>query len=398
MEASPPATAAASAGMVSQEVGQLLARSAAFQSLPSESQSALATDMAKVAGFLADKGWLTAHAPARAKGLESKPDAVDTLKMRLAQKDEQVGKDFRAGALREGTESFGELVQKVDFPKFVGQLIKNVFQAVVDASIQQMQAYGEMLSATAKTVDQFAADHITDNQARDYVANRYPSAVEVDTSGEGGPRLKSKGDASDLDLGAEMGVEGGLDDEEAEQQLISGVKLQMAQQRQQLLATMVLLGINRIVVTDGHINAKVLFDMRATDTASSRNQAQMQDEQKSHAQSSSGWLTNLVGGYDVGTSHETTVASAADDRSDSRAALKAQLSGDVKVAFKSETFPLERMVDLMGIQALNQKAAPAPLRGRAAAVQPAAVQPATAQPAVPAAPAAPAATPAGSSK
>ena len=39
----------------------------------------------------------------------------------------------------------------------------------------------------------------------------------------------------------------------------------MARSRQQMLASMVMLGINRIVVTDGLINAKVVFDMRATD-------------------------------------------------------------------------------------------------------------------------------------
>jgi hypothetical protein len=84
----------------------------------------------------------------------------------------------------------------------------------------------------------------------------------------------------------------------------------------------------------------------------------MNDEQKMHAQSSTGWLTNLVGGYDTGTSHETTVGSAVDERSDSRAQLKAQLTGDVRLAFKSETFPLERMVDLLGMQNLQKKAAP----------------------------------------
>jgi len=350
---------------VRSEVKALLARSSAFQSLPAEAQEKLASDMEKVSGFLADKEWLTAP---RATALEDKqPDAVDTLKMRLAQAPQQVGKDFRAGAIREGTAAFEELVQKVDFPKFVGGLIHNVFQAIVDASIQQMQAYGELLAATAKTVDQFAGDHISDGQARDYIANRYPASVDVDTSGSGPSRLRPKEGAPDVDVGAQFGLEGAdLSDEEAEQKVVDAAKLQMAQQRQQLLATMVLLGINRIVVTNGHINAKVLFDMKASDVAQSRSKAQMNDEQKSHAQSSTGWLTNLVGGYDVGTSHETTVSSALDERSESKAALKAQLSGDVRVAFKSETFPLERMVDVLGMQNLAQKAQPTPTRPAAA--------------------------------
>jgi hypothetical protein len=350
-------TAPASEESVRNEVHALLTRSTAFQALAPEQQQKLAADMEKVSGYLArDRSWLSAP---RATALEEKkPDAVDTLKTRLAEGPAPAGRGFVAGAIREGTAAFTDLVQKVDFPKFVGGLIQNVFQAVVDASIQQMRAYGELLSATAKTVDQFASENISDAQARDHIASKFPDAVDVDTSGDSA-RLHPKEGGADVDVGAAFGVEGAdLSDPEGEQKLVDAAKIQLAGQRQHLLATMVLLGINRIVVTNGHINAKVVFDMRATDTASTRNKAQMNDEQKMHAQSSTGWLTNLVGGYDAGTSHETTVGSAVDERSDSRAQLKAQLTGDVRLAFKSETFPLERMVDLLGMQNLQKKAAP----------------------------------------
>jgi len=38
-------------------------------------------------------------------------------------------------------EQFGQLVKKVDFPKSVGGLMKNVFQAIVESSIEEMSAY-----------------------------------------------------------------------------------------------------------------------------------------------------------------------------------------------------------------------------------------------------------------
>jgi hypothetical protein len=53
------------------------------------------------------------------------------------------------------------------------------------------------------------------------------------------------------------------------------------------------------------------------------------------------------------------VASAVDDSSESKAQVKAQLSGDVRLAFKSETFPLEKMVDVMGLKQLQDKSQPA---------------------------------------
>ncbi|MGZ8485180.1 MAG: hypothetical protein ACXW6R_14750 [Candidatus Binatia bacterium] len=49
----------------------------------------------------------------------------------------------------------------VDFPKFVGGLIKNVFQAIVESSIEQMRDYGELIGNVAKTVEQFMTDNIS---------------------------------------------------------------------------------------------------------------------------------------------------------------------------------------------------------------------------------------------
>ena len=67
-------------------------------------------------------------------------------------------------------QDFRNFVGSVDFPTFVGGLIQNVFQAIVDASIQQMEAYAELLKSVAQTVDQFAADNITMNNARDWMS------------------------------------------------------------------------------------------------------------------------------------------------------------------------------------------------------------------------------------
>ena len=349
-------------------VRALLAQSDAFRRLPLERKRALANAMVKIGSYLAEPGWLD-HPPIAQPLGEKEANPVEDLKKRLAGAPGQVGSDFKAGAVREGVEAFGQMVKTVDFPLFVSGLVQGVFKAVVDASIEQMKAYGELLSATAKTVDQFASDHITEGQARDYVANRYPSAVEVDTSGEGGARLKPKGDSDAVDLGKAFNVGDSVDlnDEESELKVVNAAKLEMARSKQQLLATMVLLGINRIVVTDGHINAKVVFDMRADDAAARHATAEMHDEQKSNSQVGAagfGW----GGGFaaSAGQSHVATVASAVDDTSTSKAEVKANLTGEVRLNFKSETFPLDRMVDTGGMQMLNQRAQPgaqAPVAG-----------------------------------
>ena len=357
-------TGASSFPEIVSEVRSALSRSQAFRGLPHGQQAQIEADLAKVTDFI------TKPASAVAKGLEDKqPSATDVLKMNAAKDPGLVQDQFKATAVHEGTEAFRDMVGAVDFPKFVASLVQGVFRAIVEASIQQMQAFSDLLQATAKSVDQFASENITDSQARDYVANRHPEYVKIDTTGDRA-RLRPAGDDMG-DMGKEYGMSDvDLTDDDNEQQLVMSAKTQMARSRQQSLATMVLMGINRIVVTNGHINAKVVFDMRASDDAKRRRKAEMSDSEKDHEQSQTGWFTNLVGGYDVSHDHETTVKSSVDETSEAKAEVKANLTGEVKIDFKSETFPLERMVDLIGMQNLQDKAqpgSPRPLPAPAAA-------------------------------
>lgn len=269
-------------------VRDLLLSVPAFKELSPEEQEKIASGMVKIATYMSNpSGALTPLSSAQA-------DAVETTKRRLAKALGQVGQDFEAGAVEQGVQQFGALVQKVDFPAFVGGLIKNVFQAIVQSSIDQMRAYGELIANVAKTVDQFAQDNITENNARDWLSDKYPDALRVNTGTDTSfaddstqpppsSKLKTKGDNAEDDL-KEISTDLNLDkpvtdisDEAEEARLVQACRLQMMRSRQQLLASMVMMGINRIVVTDG----EVIFDMRAQDTASRKATASMSARQSS---------------------------------------------------------------------------------------------------------------------
>jgi uncharacterized caspase-like protein len=57
--------------------------------------------------------------------------------------------------------------------------VHGTFDAIVDASIRQMESYSSLVSAVAKTVDQFTEENVTPNQARDWLAQRYPGEVRI---------------------------------------------------------------------------------------------------------------------------------------------------------------------------------------------------------------------------
>ncbi len=370
--------------LVRPEVRNLLEASPAFAKLDDAEKIELASKMVKVAAYMANPDGLAAKAFSPAGGVlaRAQADAVDATKQRLSQDPGFAGEDFKAGAVQQGVQQFGELVKKVDFPKFVSGLIKGVFQAIVESSIEQMRAYGELLANVAKTVDQFAQDNISENNARDWLAQKYPDKLGIETSPMSGgfaegdapppqPRLVVKGDdpaavaktiSEELQLAKPISD---LSNEEDERRAVLAARLQMARSRQQLLSSMVVLGINRIVVTDGLIHAKVVFDMRASDQARRVAKASMYDRQQEHfglktQVSYGGWFSPVDASMssEFSTDHVATVESSVDDTSESKAEVKAKLSGEVRVNFKSDYFPMEKLASPQMMAAIQGNSKP----------------------------------------
>jgi hypothetical protein len=380
----------------------LLTAIPSYSALDRDEQRALAANMVKVLAYIADPNGIVGEtggakadsgvaAPGSGVLAEAQADAVERFKDLTDSSPGTVGEDFKAGAVREGVQQFGALVQKVDFPKFVGGLIQNVFQAIVESSIEQMRAYGELIANVAKTVGDFANDNISQAAGRDWLAEKYPDVLEVQVNpqaaglaeGDAAPPapavLGTHGENPAVrlaEISRDLGIPPITDisDPQAELKIVTAARYQMAKSRQQMLASMVMLGINRIVVTDGSINAKVIFDMRATDTASRKYTAQMSDVEAQRAKQSvntsyGGWMTPVKASasWESEQSHVATVGSALDETSESKAEVKAKLSGEVRVNFKSDYLPLEKMAtpEMMAtIQGNstpynpNQKAAP----------------------------------------
>lgn len=267
----------------------------------------------------------------------------------------------RAGEVARAT------LNAIDFPSFVASLIQGTFKAIVDASIQQMEAYAELLKNVAKTVDQFMQDNVSDGQVKDYLAEEHPDVFTKDTSG-GMPQLgvNRNGDAPMQlpgflqDLGFTSPQD--IDDNSVDDVIVPATKRSLAEQRQQTLSTMVLMGINRVVVDDGEILAKLMFHIDASETTALKfdqtkttfgNMAQTGGRSQFTAQ---GLMVN------------TTSLNAQSDLN-----LRADLTGQVNVKFRSETFPLERFADSAAIQLINQNAkVPPPKAETRAAAAPAA--------------------------
>lgn len=218
------------------------AASSVFQDLPPERQARLREDMSAVL-----EGIAAGAPPPPVEPLRRKPDD-----------------DGGRSSLKEGVQAIGDFERQVGFTAFVKSLVTGVYEAIVHSSIEQMEAYAKLVEAVTGPVAGFANTNITDNQAGDYLASLFPTMV---SSSSGGFEPLPGQEAPDISKEFPKLAGSDLSDRNAAKALVLAAKLRLAEQRQQLLATMVLMGINRIVVTNGRINASMSISI---DTSKAR--------------------------------------------------------------------------------------------------------------------------------
>ena len=313
---------------------------------------------------------------------------------------------FTAGAAHEGTAVAGEFLKQVNFVDFVSGLIDGVFHSIVTSNIQQMEAYSKMVADVSKTLNQFRDDNTTSNDGKDHLVNQFPDVFDIGIdsfSGNPEPQLRLKdGVDQDSALTRVRDTLGGYADEKidsidvsdpaVQETLIKAARGQIATSRQQLLATMVMMGLSRIVVTNGKISAKIMYDFNASTQRELSRSAQALD----YARDSSGNMQLITdrefegekggkskgtysGNYEAGKSSYTgtydadyytkgkwkysqrptlTAQSTAQMVENENFSAKANIAGQVEVNFKSDYLPLEKMATPEMVAAIQMRSKP----------------------------------------
>jgi hypothetical protein len=301
------------------------------------------------------------------------------------------------GQRKQATETIaaraGALSDEIAFPAFVAGLVHGTFDAVVDSAIRQMESYASLVSAVAKPVEDFTRENVSENQAKDYLVQQYPKDLYLSLEGVPTvlPRPSEDKENPEESRSPEWLASFNVGGQELTAELIQDTLIPEAQKRlgrsrQQMLATMVLLGLNRVVVKDGTISARLRFRAEATD------QAKVDYAVSDDPGADSNWGARGSLTYPAASTKVSTVGVTAQ----SDANLKAELFGEVKINFASETLPLDKFADDARRTLLERHARPL----AQAAVPKATAQPATTEPAVATAPPrpVPAPTPAGAAR
>jgi hypothetical protein len=239
----------------------------------------------------------------------------------------------------------GDAVDAINFPGFVAGLIQGTFQAIVDATAQQLREYADLVGNLSRSVDDFARDNVSNDQVRAHLAKHRELRHVAPPPGSG----------AETSLAVAADAEGtspswladyALDGEELTAELVAGPLLdagrtQLAEQRMSSLASLVLMGINRIVVSDGDIRAKLQFHANV--------------REKTDAELATAQMGQGIAGRSTAPAASLMVTTVKAN-TQAEASLKANLTGEVRIAFRTETFPLERFADSQAIQLLNRHA------------------------------------------
>ncbi len=328
---------------------EMLGRCPSFLSLPRSEQAALYKDLVtERSGALAVQAGLSS-------GMAGPQKASDLIndQRHLNKRIDQAG------------ELAGDFVREVDFPKFVRDLLKGVFDANLEVTLKQMESYTALMKAATASISKFV-NAIDNTAAFGYLAENEGDTFSIDfdeddrdENGEPKAVLTDK-EGQRLDIG----------DNEVKAKIMDA-KIAMAKEQRALLRETILMGVTRLVVEKGVVKAAVVFDVKASERVDKQDKASLA---KSH---SSGWsfsaggglIGRMFGGYS-NRSQETQI-SVSSAKSAATTDLAAKITGSVEIQFKSDYFKLDNFATMYGPQA--DAAAP----GTAAATPPAALPPTT---------------------
>lgn len=245
-------------------------------------------------------------------------------------------------ATRAAGRTFRDLREAIDFPTYVQQLISGVFQAITQSNISQLTAIGDMLDAVSRTEDEFTSENIRDADVMAWAVGKFPflrihegtlqvrDGVDIsEKSSEIAAQLRvSASEVSSLDESDLMGSLGPL------------IRRRIGRERQQMLATMIQMGLQRVVVDEGRLHASM--DMRV-DTRSAQNTQQARREELDIDAGASAQMGMGMWGASAHLNVGYNKVQADSSSTNEEIATRAGLRSSVDLAFRTDQIPLDRM-------------------------------------------------------
>jgi hypothetical protein len=312
---------------------QVLSNSAAYQAMPLEEQKSIYLSMVQENIDNARKQY----------GMEPVAQSMAT------DSGEEMGYEGYDPAFGGDTAAFNELVDSVDFPAFVADLLKAVFDANLSVMKKQTDSYIKLMKEATKSSAEFIKK-VKDDESFARLAETQGDKYNVITE-------KAPDGSTKLALTDPSGDKVDTDDSEVKAAILDA-KIAMAKEHRAALREVLLMGVTRLVVEKGEIEAGVEFKIKAN-----RESRAHHEDQNINTVAANYSYEPFLGGIFGGPSGSVDITNTniQVNTSDKTATdeLSATLKGKVNIKFKTDYFELNKFADMYadgGIAALQPPA------------------------------------------
>lgn len=326
-----------------EQARNILAHSTSFRHMPYDEQKKIYQDvMNEQMALMMGNGNRNLSAQMKKKG-----DFVDKSTDLLDDKRHEKG-------FEEGVDSFEDLVDSVDFPQFVKDLLKSVFDANMSVMKAQTDDYIRLMKEATTGLAKFIKQ-IDNTTTFAYLAenNSDEFGISMEEDGEGGQKME---------LTNPQGEKVDIGDNEVKAKIMDA-KIKMAQEHRAALRETILMGVTRLVVEKGEVEAEVNFEFKGNRKVDKADKAGVKTSKSSGTSGgfSGGLIGSIFGGPRAGHTSSTrqTQFSVSTTKSTSEDELKAKLRGHVKIQFKTDYFKLDNFAQMYGPASQEEKDAAA---------------------------------------
>jgi len=259
-------------------------------------------------------------------------------------------------------------VEKIGFVEFTTELVTDVYNVIIKASLEQLNTYADFVSQIAQSIEDYEQGVIgTDENAQkekadDYIVNvlRLADSPEdisgnIDITGKE-EALKQHFLGVTISDGSEEKSIDKYDKQIPADDLRSFVTAKLsknARDSYNLIKTVLKIGMQKVVVTDGEIHTRLTFHVDATDTYDKTANDYSGDASNWGIRGSltgrygspAGRVAGVMlgsfigGGVSAGYGSRKYSVSVVNEKSTAATNVTADILGDVRIQFRTETFP-----------------------------------------------------------
>ncbi|VVT12219.1 hypothetical protein [Erythrobacter sp. EC-HK427] len=277
-----------------------------------------------------------------------------------------------------------DTLNAVSFPRFVSELITGVFKAMNDSNQQQLTAFVDLIKNVAASTEGFADANIGNGGARTWLAETFPGSFaieggsdpEFDRPQDMSPEDRAEWEAENAAEQQLVLVSGGTFPSEGAlrsalglpegqsiptgdpESLVPLARSALARNKQQMLATMVQMGLQRIVIESGRLNASMRFHVDTSSVANEDRGSQfdMRNTVEAGANAS-------VGPWGASAKVQNTIGFVSTNRAQNSEEINTELDLDsgVELIFRTDYLPLDRLAggearERIRVNAINPEA------------------------------------------